>query len=83
MRRCAAQRAWATSLHVLTTSRCSQVENCDWPLNCPTRLHELHERLLRRVARVLGVAQDVQGDPLARAAHGARRGLASAARLRL
>ena len=32
-----AQRACATSLHVLTTSRCSQVENCDSPRNWPIR----------------------------------------------
>ena len=64
VRRVAAQRACATSLQVLTTSRCSQVENCDSPLNWPTRCDELHERLLRGVARVLGVAQDVERDPL-------------------
>ena len=33
----AAQRACATSLQVLTTSRWSQVENCDSPRNWPTR----------------------------------------------
>ena len=64
MRRSAAQRACATSLHVLTTSRCSQVENCDSPAELADPAHELHERLLGRVARVLGVAEHVQRDPL-------------------
>ena len=64
MPRAAAQRACATSLHVLTTSRCSHVENCDSPRNWCDPPHELHERLLGRVARVVGVAQDVQRDPV-------------------
>ena len=34
------------------------------PFELPDSLHELHEGLLRRIARVLGVAQDVQRDPL-------------------
>ena len=57
-------RACAQSLQVLTTRRCSQVENCDSPRNWRIRTHELRERLLRGVARVLRVAQEMQRELL-------------------
>ena len=44
---------------MFTTSRCSQVENGALAAELPDAAHELHERLLRRVARVLGVAQQM------------------------
>ena len=37
VRRSEFQRACPTSLQVLTTSRCSQVEKSDWPRYCPMR----------------------------------------------
>ena len=54
-----AARAWATSLQVLTTRRWSQVENCGLAAELPDAHDELRERLLRGVAGILGISEQV------------------------
>ena len=55
VRRSAAQRACATSLHVLTTRRCSQVAELRVAAELADPGHELRQRVLRRIVGILRV----------------------------
>ena len=59
-----ALRRSAASRQVLTTSRCSQVENCDSPRNCFRRTQSFASASCAASLRVLGIAQQVPREPL-------------------
>ena len=59
-----ARRRSAASRHVLTTSRCSHVENCAPPRNCFRRTHTFASASCAASLRVVGIAQDVPREPL-------------------
>ena len=77
---CGAPGACATSLHVLTTSRCSQVENCDSPRNCRMRTTASRATPAPRRARPRGRAAGAA--PASRRAARAARTAPSSARCR-
>ena len=59
-----ARRRSTASRHVLTTSRCSHVENCEPPRNCFRRTQTFASASCAASLRVLGVAQEVPREPL-------------------